>query len=205
MEYQRYQVKTKRGEQVIVNLKRDKRLTKTSRWERMPDGSLLLRIPFRLPRYRVAALLEQIANQVDQAPEVRPGRTDAELHQRALQINQKCFKGTIQWNAIRWVSNMQARIGSCTRGGPTDGQIRISEKIKDWPGWVIDYVIAHELMHRKHPNHSAAFWRELRTAYPLTDQARGFIQGLSFAAGLPQDDSLVEAAEAYHNEGIDEG
>jgi hypothetical protein len=49
-------------------------------------------------------------------------------------------------------------------------------------------VIAHELLHRKHPNHSAAFWDELRAAYPLTEQARGFIQGVSFTSGQPLED-----------------
>jgi predicted metal-dependent hydrolase len=78
---------------------------------------------------------------------------------------------------------MEFRLGSCTRGGATDGQIRISDKIKKWPDWVVDYVIAHELMHRRHPNHSDAFWSELRAAYPLTEQARGFIHGVGFAAG----------------------
>jgi hypothetical protein len=199
MEYQRYQLRNKQGEQVIVNLKRDKRLTKTSRWERLPDGSLLLRIPYRLPRYRVAALLEQVASQVDKASAVRARRTDAELHQRAERINHKYFKGTLQWNSICWVSNMQARIGSCTRGGPTDGAIRISDKIKSWPDWVIDYVIAHELMHRKYPNHSATFWNELRAAYPLTEQARGFIQGMSFAAGRVLDDDLEESPQEFQD------
>jgi predicted metal-dependent hydrolase len=110
-------------------------------------------------------------------------------------VNKKHFNGKIQWNAIRWVRNMQSRLGSCTRGGPTDGQIRISDKIKDWPEWVVDYVIAHELLHRKLPNHSAIFWNELRAAYPLTEQARGFIQGVSFASGRTfEDDPVDEAA-----------
>jgi predicted metal-dependent hydrolase len=47
----------------------------------------------------------------------------------------------------------------------------------------VDYVIAHELLHRKHPNHSRAFWDELKAAYPRTDQALGFIQGVGFAKG----------------------
>jgi predicted metal-dependent hydrolase len=95
----------------------------------------------------------------------------------------------MRWNGIRWVNNMQARLGSCTGGGATDGQIRISDKIKNWPDWVVNYVIAHELMHREHPNHSEAFWRELRAAYPLTERARGFIHGVDYASGqIPGDD-----------------
>jgi len=192
MPYQRYQIRNNHGDQVTVNLKRDKRLTKTSRWERLPDGSLLLRVPHRLPNRRVAALLEQVASQLDNSIRFHGQRNDTVLHQRAEMINKKYFNDKIEWNAICWVGNMQSRLGSCTRGGPTDGQIRISDKIKDWPNWVVDYVIAHELLHRKHPNHSATFWNELKAAYPLTEQARGFVLGVSFASGRPLEDDLAE-------------
>jgi Protein of unknown function DUF45 len=192
MAYQQYRIQNSHGNLVLVNLRRDKRLSKTSRWEHLPDGSLLLRVPYRLPKRRVGALLEQVAGQLDKAISSHSRRTDAKLQQRAELINRKHFNGKIQWNAIRWVSNMQSRLGSCTRGGPTDGQIRISDKIKSWPDWVVDYVIAHEMMHRRHPNHSDAFWNELRAAYPLTEKARGFIYGVGFAAGQPIEDDPVE-------------
>ena len=183
MEDQLYKIHNSRGELVIVFLRRDKRLKKTSRWELRQDGTLLLRVPARLPKRRVGDLLQQVTTQLDKAIEYNARRSDVDLQQRAEQINHKHFHNKIQWNAIRWVSNMQTRLGSCTGGGSTDGEIRISDKIKDWPEWVIDYVIAHELLHRKHPNHSSAFWDELKAAYPRTEQARGFIQGVSFATG----------------------
>ena len=185
---QRHTIRDGRGNLIRVDLRRDKRLKKTSRWERLPDGSLLVRIPFRLPRHKVSSLLEQVTSQLDKVKALQQHRTDADLNQRAEQINRKHFNGSIQWNAIRWVSNMQSRLGSCSRGGPTDGEIRISDKIKIWPDWVVDYVIAHELMHRKHPNHSEAFWSDLKAAYPLTEKARGFIHGVGFAAGRPIED-----------------
>jgi predicted metal-dependent hydrolase len=189
---QRYTIRDKCDHLVQVNLRRDKRLKRNSRWERLPDGTILLRVPSRLPKHRVGALLEQVASQLDKFDMLVSRRTDADLHQRAELINRKHFNGKISWNAIRWVSNMQTRLGSCTRGGPTDGQIRISDKIKSWPDWVVDYVIAHELMHRRHPNHSDAFWTELQAAYPLTERARGFIHGVGFVAGQPVEDGLVE-------------
>ena len=188
MEDQQYNIHNSRGELVKVFLRRDKRLRKTSRWELRPDGSLLVRVPTRLPKRRVSDLLKQVSTQLDKAIQQHARRNDADLQQRAEQINRKHFHNKIQWNAIRWVSNMQTRLGSCTGGGPTDGEIRISDKIKHWPDWVIDYVIAHELLHRKHPNHSSAFWDELKAAYPRTDQARGFIQGVSFATGRKLND-----------------
>jgi len=87
---------------------------------------------------------------------------------------------------------MRSLLGSCSKGGTTDGEIRISDKIKSWPDWVVDDVIAHELLHRKHPNHSAAFWSELRQAYPLTERARGFARGFMFAVGHPLDEEVEE-------------
>ena len=84
---------------------------------------------------------------------------------------------------MRW--SWWTRLGSCTNGGSTDGHIRINDKIKSWPDWVVDYVVAHELVHRLHPDHSKAFWQTLRGAYPKTEQARGFIQGVGFAEGRP--------------------
>lgn len=182
-----YTILDKAGNQLRVNLKRDKRLKKTSRWERLPDGSIYLRIPYRLPRRRIGPLLEQIAGQLEKVTASHARRNDTSLQKRAEVINQKYFKGSIQFNAIRWVNNMHSRLGSCTRGGRTDGEIRLNDKIRSWPDWVVDYVIAHELMHRKHPNHSADFWKDLTATYPLTERARGFIEGAGFAAGQPNE------------------
>jgi predicted metal-dependent hydrolase len=188
MDEHRYRIQNSQGNWITINLRRDRRLTKTSRWERMPDGTLLLRIPYRLPKRRIGTLLEQVTSQLDKSITLHSFRNDADLQQRAELINTKHFGGMIRWSAIRWVSNMQTRLGSCTRGGSTDGHIRISDKVKDWPDWVVDYVIAHELLHRLHPNHSNSFWDELRAAYPLTEQARGFIHGVGFAAGRTFED-----------------
>jgi len=79
-------------------------------------------------------------------------------------------------------------LGSCSNGGTTDGHIRISEKIKRWPQWVVDYVIAHEMVHRLHPDHSVDFWHTLKEGYPLTERARGFIRGVGFAEGTHFED-----------------
>jgi predicted metal-dependent hydrolase len=111
-------------------------------------------------------------------------RTDADLQRRAQEINRKHFNGEVKWEAIRWVGNMTTRLGSCTTSGSTEGHIRISDRIKHWPAWVIDYVIAHELTHTIHPNHSQAFWDRLTKAYPLTERARGFVRGVGFVEGL---------------------
>ena len=179
-----FTIKTPEGSEASVTVRRDKRLKKYSRWEIRPDGSVFVRVPYRLRNKEIPKLLQQIEKSLARSKKrARNIKTDADLQARAEKINKIYFDGKIQWVAIRWVSNMEHRLGSCTNGGATDGHIRISDKIKDWPQWVVDYVIAHELTHRLHSNHSPAFWKTLTEAYPKTERARGFIQGIGFAKG----------------------
>lgn len=176
-----YQIFDPEGKPVQVELRRDRRLKKTIRWTRQTDGSLLLRVPVHTPRTQFKPLLADLQGQLNRRKTQRAGHTDADLQERAERINRQYFNGKIEWRAIKWVSNMNNRLGSCTQGGSTDGHIRISNKIKTWPDWVLDYVIAHELTHLLHSNHSKAFWATLKRAYPLTEKAEGFIEGLAYA------------------------
>ena len=181
-----FTIKNLDGDPIPVIVRRDKRLKKSSRWQLRADGSILLRVPYRLRNRDLPDLLQRIEKSLARSQRrARSVKTDADLQARAEYINKTCFGGKIQWTAIRWVSNMEHRLGSCTNGGATDGHIRISDKIQRWPQWVVDYVIAHELAHRLHSNHSPAFWKTLREAYPKTERARGFIEGVGFAKGQP--------------------
>lgn len=60
------------------------------------------------------------------------------------------------------------------------------------PSWVLDYVLLHELAHLLEPRHGPAFWALLES-YPRTERARGYLEGISAAAGLDRgegDDGL---------------
>lgn len=186
MAQETHKIRDPQGNPVTVQVQRDKRLKKSARWVPQKDGTILLRVPFRTSRWQIPPLLDDIARGLSRLEKKRAqiaARTDGELQARAEHLNKVCFNGHITWTSIRWVGNMEKRLGSCTTGGPTDGAIRISEQIRRWPQWVIDYVIAHELAHRVHPNHSKTFWAYLEAGYPLTERARGFIQGMGFAQG----------------------
>ena len=60
--------------------------------------------------------------------------------------------------SIKFVMNQNTRYGSCTS---LDRTIRISERVKNMPSWVQDYIIIHELTHLLHPNHSKKFWEKV--------------------------------------------
>jgi predicted metal-dependent hydrolase len=74
-------------------------------------------------------------------------------------------------SSIRWVSNQNQRWGSCT---PADGTIRLSNRMADFPDWVVDYVIVHELAHLVEIGHTKAFWA-LVEQYPYVERARGYL------------------------------
>ncbi|MEM7326160.1 MAG: M48 family metallopeptidase [Actinomycetota bacterium] len=73
--------------------------------------------------------------------------------------------------SIRWVSNQKSQWGSCT---PSDGSIRLSDRMAGFPAWVVDYVVVHELAHLVEGDHSPAFWA-LVNRYPKTERARGYL------------------------------
>jgi hypothetical protein len=53
------------------------------------------------------------------------------------------------------IKDAKTRWGSCS----TLGNINYSWRIALAPDFVIDYLVAHEVSHLKHNNHSAAFWQ----------------------------------------------
>ena len=55
------------------------------------------------------------------------------------------------------VRNQRSRWGACS----SQGTITLNWRLIQMPPSVSDYVIFHELMHRRQPNHSRKFWREV--------------------------------------------
>ncbi len=174
--------------ELIITVRTDSRLKKSVRWT-VQDQTVLVRAPQRIPRRDLERMVDSIVAQLRKKRQRARSQGDAELQNRAEAINRTCFGGELAWNSIRWVNNMEKRLGSCTSGGPTDGDIRISSRIRDWPEYVVDYVIAHELAHRRYPDHSRAFWDYL-TRYPQTERARGFVEGVAYASQTAADDLL---------------
>ena len=72
---------------------------------------------------------------------------------------------------IVFTDRQNMRWGSCT---PVTGRVRISRRVADFPPWVVDYVIVHELAHLERADHSAAFW-DLVNRFPLSERACGYL------------------------------
>lgn len=113
----------------------------------------------------------------------RPPRGDEELTRRAVELYEGYVAPATGQRTpplgVRWVDTMATRWASCT---VTTGEIRVSDRLRDMPDWVVDYVLLHEVVHLVEPSHSARFW-SLVGSYPLAERARGYLEGFQAAGG----------------------
>lgn len=154
------------------------------------DGRTIVLIPARFTKAEeqqwVATMLDKLAK-----GDKRRRPSDAQLRTRSVELSQRYLGGQARPSSIRWVTNQNSRWGSCT---PSDGTIRISTRVKGMPGFVLDYVILHELAHLLSPGHGPDFWALLE-GYPRLERARGYLEGVAATAGLDLSDGETDSDE----------
>ncbi|GAA4830042.1 hypothetical protein GCM10023221_01890 [Luteimicrobium xylanilyticum] len=140
------------------------------------DGErTIVAIPARFSRAQEREWVERMLARLEEK-EQRRRPSDEQLLQRATELSERYLDGRAHPSSVRWSSNQGRRWGSCTL---LDGSIRISDRVQGMPGWVLDYVLLHELAHLLHAGHGPEFW-ELLEAYPRTERARGYLEGVTF-------------------------
>lgn len=111
----------------------------------------------------------------------RPFRSDDDLADRAVRIARRHLDlaagRQLRPTSVRWSTTMEQRWGSCSTDS---GAIRVSHRLAQMPDYVLDYVLAHELVHLLEPSHGPLF-RKVLAAYPRTERAEGYLDG--WAAG----------------------
>lgn len=162
-----------------VEVKRSKRAKRNVTAYRDNDKTVVT-VPTRMAKRDIDAYVVELVNRLDERDE-RSSSQDA-LEQRARGLSRKylgqdLFETHKVAVKIRWVTNQNSRWGSCT---PDEGTIRLSHRMQRMPGYVIDSVIVHELIHLLVTDHSPAFY-ELMNKFPQHEKAKAYLDGYSHA------------------------
>jgi predicted metal-dependent hydrolase len=164
------------GPKVEIRHSTRRRKTAAARWE---GDRVVVLAPYWL---RGAELDEMVDHLVGRILKQRPHlhASDQFLMDRAVELADRYLDG-VRPASIRWSSRQQMRWGSCTT---TTREIRIAERLRPVPSWVLDSVIVHELAHLLVYEHSHEF-RQLEARYPRLHDANIFLAG--YTMGLRMD------------------
>ena len=163
---------------LVVELVRSSRRRRTIS-ARLDGNRLIVQVPAGLSPEEEQAWALKLGSRILKTRRRRELNQDGDLAGRAQELNERYFEGKLRFVDIRYVTNQQHRYGSCS---PSQGTIRISDRVAKVPPWVRDAVLVHELTHLAEANHSQRFW-QLANRYPLMERARGYLMAL----GLDED------------------
>lgn len=159
------------GKRPELEIRASARRTKTATawWE---GSVLIVAVPARVRGSAREDLIEWL---IERSRRRRPATfsTDPELLERARALI-STYDLEVEIESVRFVTNQNRRWGSCS---PESRVIRLSDRLRVAPSWVLDAVLVHELAHLAVPDHSAAF-HALANRHPRQRDAGIFLDGL---------------------------
>jgi predicted metal-dependent hydrolase len=160
------------GEIVVIRSSRRKKNISAYR----QGGRIVVSIPARMSKADERAMVpemvakiraqEAVATMSEESLQIRAGQLLTEFAPEILQR-----PASVNWRAMR------ERWGSCTG---IDRSIRISDRLKGAPEYVLDYVLFHEAIHLEFFDHGEQF-KQLLARFPLEAQAEAYLQGYEAA------------------------
>lgn len=157
-----------------------------------PDLSLLMKIPFSVSYTDAERLMgtkenwilkkyRELKREKDRIPvsDLTP-RQREELEKRYRKAAKEYFSARVSYyeriigvtHASIAVRDQKTRWGSCS----SRGNLNFNWRLMLAPPRVLDYVVVHELCHRKEMNHSKAFWRAVETVLPDYKELRKWLK-----------------------------
>lgn len=160
------------GEIIVVRSARRKRSISAYR----QGGQIVVSIPARLSKADERSIVPEMIAKI-RAQEASKTPTESLLLQRCIQLLEiHAPELTERPTSVTWRS-MRERWGSCTG---VDGTIRISDRLKEAPDYVIDYVLFHEAIHLRFHDHGPEF-QALLARFPAEDRAQAYLDGYEAA------------------------
>lgn len=165
---------------IPVQIVRSRR--KTISLEIKKDCRVVLRVPNRMPKRDIVRFLNEKQswleenyakmvqrNKVRMAAKAKYHLSDSKIHELAEQAVEVVPKRVAHYAARMDVTygritirHQRTRWGSCS----SNGNLNFNCLLMLAPPEVLDYVVVHELCHRKYMNHSKQFWAEVAKVMP---------------------------------------
>jgi predicted metal-dependent hydrolase len=159
-----------------VVVRRSTRRKRTISARREGETTILM-VPAHLTQAQIDEAASELVAKLDARETATRGPLrDEALLARAHELSQRYLDGRAVPISVRWVTNQNARWGSCS---VYSREIRLSHRMQYMPEYVIDAVLVHELAHLIEANHGPAF-KELEARYPHQAKATGFLEGATW-------------------------
>ncbi len=167
-----------------------------------PSGQVIARAPLKMSRARIQAFVLEKADWI--RAHLARARRQNQLAAQAGKLTKEelsGFRGALEPVLRQRAAHFAAKLGvsygkitlRCqrTRWGSCSarGNLSFNCLLALAPSEVLDYVVVHELCHRKQMNHSPAFWREVAAVLPGYPARREWlkINGPTLLARLPDE------------------
>ena len=155
---------------------------KTIAIEIHPDLRIKVRAPLRTPQYRIMEFLKEKEHWIDLHLEKMRQRQESNADQMSrtslseeeikqlTELAKQVIPQRVAFFARQMdvtygritIRNQKTRWGSCSQAG----NLNFNCRLMTMPPEVLDYVVVHELCHRKQMNHSRTFWEEVEKVLP---------------------------------------
>jgi predicted metal-dependent hydrolase len=157
-------------------------------------GRIVVSIPARMSKADERAMVPEMVAKI-RAQEAAATMSEEALATRVDELlSQLAPEITLRPSSINW-RGMRERWGSCTS---TDRTIRISDRLKGAPDYVLDYVLFHEAIHLQFFDHGPEF-KAVLSRFPLEDRAEAYLSGYEAAENAL---TAPEALKKLLNKGV---
>ena len=145
---------------------------------RLRGEVLHISAPHHLDDDTLEEMIQRLARRLLRRRRAREINREDRLLELARQVAKR-FPQSLAVDRVELVTSQRKRWGSYSSRTRV---VRLHAALAQMPEWVLEAVVAHELAHVVHGDHSRQFWSLLHSVCPDTERATSFLAGVAWLA-----------------------